>query len=68
MRCASASTSAQLHAGDLAATVEAVLQETGFSPALLELEVTEDVLLEDDERARELFRRLRALGVGICLR
>jgi EAL domain-containing protein (putative c-di-GMP-specific phosphodiesterase class I) len=57
---------AQLHAGDLAATVEAVLQETGFSPALLELEVTEDVLLEDDERARELFRRLRALGVGIA--
>jgi diguanylate cyclase (GGDEF)-like protein/PAS domain S-box-containing protein len=57
----------QLQAADLAATVEAVLQETGFSPALLELEVTEDVLLEDDERARELFRRLRSLGVGIAL-
>ena len=43
----------QLQAGDLAATVGAVLERTGFAPALLELEVTEDILLEDDsERAR----------------
>jgi EAL domain-containing protein (putative c-di-GMP-specific phosphodiesterase class I) len=57
---------AQLQAGDLAATVETVLRDTGFSPSLLELEVTEDVLLEDHERARDIFRRIQDLGVHIA--
>jgi diguanylate cyclase (GGDEF)-like protein/PAS domain S-box-containing protein len=56
----------QLQSGDLAATVAAVLKETGFSPRLLELEVTEDILLEDDEMALETFRRVQALGVDIA--
>jgi diguanylate cyclase (GGDEF)-like protein/PAS domain S-box-containing protein len=60
-------TPAQLDAGDLPTTVAAILAETGFSARLLELEVTEDILLsEDDERAVEIFRRLRALGVRIA--
>ena len=53
----------QLQSGDLAATVGTVLKDTGFSPLLLELEVTEDILLEDDEMALETFRRVQALGV-----
>jgi EAL domain-containing protein (putative c-di-GMP-specific phosphodiesterase class I) len=57
---------AQLQSGDLAATVETVLKRTGMSPALLELEVTEDVLLEDHERARDTFRRIQDLGVRIA--
>ena len=56
----------QLQTSDLAATVETVLRDTGFSPGLLELEVTEDVLLEDHERARDIFRRIQALGVHIA--
>src|SRR6202035_5928958 len=56
----------QLQSGDLAATVESVLSDTGFSPRLLELEVTENILLGDDERARDTFRRIQALGVGIA--
>ncbi len=56
----------QLQSGDLAATVERVLRDTGFSPSLLELEVTENILLEDDERARGIFRRLQDLGVNIA--
>jgi EAL domain-containing protein (putative c-di-GMP-specific phosphodiesterase class I) len=56
----------QFKSGDLAATVESVLRDTGFSPTLLELEVTENILLEDDERALEIFRRIQALGVGIA--
>ena len=43
-----------------------MLKETGFSPLLLELEVTEDILLEDDEMALETFRRVQALGVHIA--
>ena len=57
---------AQLQADGLAAMVESVLDHSGFSPELLELEVTEDVLLEDHERARDIFRRIQALGVRIA--
>ena len=60
-------TPAQFDAGDLPATVAAVLAETGLSPPLLELEVTENILLSDDERAREIFSRLRDLGACIAL-
>jgi len=58
LTCAAAS-------GDLAATVETVLRHTGLSPSLLELEVTESVLL-DDEKARDIFRRIQALGVRVA--
>ena len=56
----------QLKSGDLAARVEAVLCGTGFSPSLLELEVTEHILLDDDERACSIFRRIQELGVSIA--
>ena len=56
----------QFQLGDLAATVVSVLRNTGFSPSLLELEVTESILLEDDERALEIFRLIRDLGVRIA--
>jgi diguanylate cyclase (GGDEF)-like protein len=60
-------TPAQFETGDLPFTVATVLAETGLAPQLLELEVTEHVLLsEDDERACEVFSRLRALGVRIA--
>ncbi len=56
----------QLQTGDLAATIAKVLQETGFSPRLLEVEVTENILLADDDTARETFRRIQDLGVRIA--
>jgi EAL domain-containing protein (putative c-di-GMP-specific phosphodiesterase class I) len=42
------------------------LTETGCSPSCLELEVTEDILV-DDENAVEVFRGIRDLGVHILL-
>ncbi|HEY4918789.1 MAG TPA: EAL domain-containing protein [Xanthobacteraceae bacterium] len=54
-------------AGDLAASVATILAETGFPPSLLELEVTENILLADDEKAREIFSRIRQLGAHIAL-
>jgi len=56
----------QLLSGDLAATVEAILRDTGFSPSLLELEVTENILLGDDDGALKMFRRIQDLGVRIA--
>jgi diguanylate cyclase (GGDEF)-like protein/PAS domain S-box-containing protein len=55
----------QLQSDELIATVAKVLRTTGLSPGLLELEVTEDTLLNDDARAAEIFARLRGLGVRL---
>jgi diguanylate cyclase (GGDEF)-like protein/PAS domain S-box-containing protein len=57
----------QFKTGDLAGTVAGILADTKLSPHLLELEVTENILLEDDERVRGIFRRIRDLGVKIAL-
>jgi diguanylate cyclase (GGDEF)-like protein/PAS domain S-box-containing protein len=55
----------QLHSADLAAAVAASLATTGLSPGLLELEVTEDILLHDETGVLDIFRRIQALGVSI---
>jgi len=56
----------QLRSDDIVGIVTALLAETCCPPHLLELEVTEDILVED-ESAVEIFRRLRAIGVRILL-
>jgi EAL domain-containing protein (putative c-di-GMP-specific phosphodiesterase class I) len=55
----------QLQSGDLAQSVAEVLDVTGLSPSLLELEVTEDILLQDAERVLDLFLRIQKLGVRL---
>jgi EAL domain-containing protein (putative c-di-GMP-specific phosphodiesterase class I) len=55
----------QLQSGDLVSTLMTVLRRTGCPASLLELEVTEDILIVDDEKALEIFRRIQDLGVRI---
>ena len=55
----------QLQSGDLAAAVAAMLDTTGLTPSLLELEVTEDILLVDEARVLDMFRRIQKLGARI---
>lgn len=55
----------QLHSGDLAHAVSEMLAATQLSPALLELEVTEDILLLDEECVLDIFKRIQQLGVRI---
>ncbi|MGJ5181764.1 EAL domain-containing protein [Bradyrhizobium oligotrophicum] len=55
----------QFQSGDLAAFVGKLLMATGLSPGLLELEVTEDILLHDEPGVLETFNRLQALGVSL---
>ncbi len=57
----------QLLQDDFAEIVLAILQETGFAPELLELELTETVFLGDVERALVAIERLREHGVRISL-
>lgn len=55
----------QLHSGDLAHTVAELLEATGLTPSLLEIEVTEDILLQDEARVLDMFKRIQQLGVRI---
>ena len=55
----------QLHSGDLAHSVAELLRTTGLTPSLLEIEVTEDILLHDEVRVLDMFKRIQQLGVRI---
>ena len=55
----------QLQSGDLAKSVSDMLEATGLSPGLLEIEVTEDILLQDEARVLETFQRIQQLGVRV---
>ena len=55
----------QLQSGDLARTMAEVLAATGVTPRLIELEVTEDILLTDEQRVLDLFLRIQKLGVRL---
>ncbi|WP_416139824.1 putative bifunctional diguanylate cyclase/phosphodiesterase [Halomonas sp. HK25] len=49
------------------AEVQAILDETGLPPKLLELEMTESILLEGAEQAIEMIRTLRRMGISVAI-
>jgi len=55
----------QFQSGDLAQLVADALAVSRLAPSLLELEVTEDILLLDEKRVVDIFRRISDLGVRI---
>jgi len=57
----------QFRRDDLIATVARACEQSGFPPKLLELEITESLMLQDDEATATLMRELRAMGMGIAL-
>ncbi len=57
----------QFKSGTLALKVAAALAESGLAPDRLELEITEAVLIRDDEEALSVLHQLRDLGVRIAL-
>ena len=57
----------QLAEQDLSATVADVIAESGIDPALLCLEVTESVLIEDPESSIRKLTELKDLGVQIAV-
>ena len=58
---------AQFRDGDIAETVASVLKETGLAPERLELEITENLLINDTEEVLSKLNRLRELGVAIAM-
>ncbi len=57
----------QFRRGDLAQTVRMVLEESGFDPSMLCLELTESLLMADTAHAQEKLEELRSLGLALSL-
>ncbi|MBK5650692.1 MAG: EAL domain-containing protein, partial [Rhizobium sp.] len=57
----------QFKSQTLALNVAAALAASGLAPSRLELEITEAVLIRDDEAALDVLHQLRELGVRIAL-
>ena len=57
----------QLAHADLPSLIEQILAETGLPPHRLEIELTETAIMADRERALDVLRRIKALGIGVAL-
>jgi diguanylate cyclase (GGDEF)-like protein len=57
----------QFKSRGLVSMVTSALAAAGLNPHRLELEITEAVLLEDDEATLATLHQLRALGVRVCM-
>jgi len=57
----------QLLHRNLVGEVRAILEETGFDPTLLKLEITESAVLENTADALTLLNELKAMQIKLCL-
>ena len=57
----------QFYQQDLLSTIASVLEETGIAPHLLELELTESMMMNDVEHAVDILRRLKSMGVHLSI-
>ena len=57
----------QFAEADMRGVVGRILRETGLLPKYLELELTESLLLQDDDATAVVLRDLRAMGVAVAL-
>ena len=57
----------QFHDSDLESRVRAIIEETGLAPSSLELELTENIVMDDANRLIERLHALRTLGVKLAL-
>ena len=57
----------QFHQPELPAQLAAIFQETGLAPGLLELEITESMVMRDPQRAGDVMTVLHAMGVILTI-
>jgi diguanylate cyclase (GGDEF)-like protein len=57
----------QFRSSDLPDKIREILRETGLDPSHLELELTENALIEDVQQTLGALRRVRELGVGLAI-
>ena len=58
---------AQLHDPDLLATLQRAIAEHGVNPAMIELELTESLLMEDVTLTIDLLQAIKALGISLSV-
>ena len=58
---------AQLAMPNLLSTIQLSLAETGLAPELLELEITESVMIPNLEGSRQLLKRVREMGIRVSI-
>ncbi len=59
--------SKQFAQSGMVSRIERTLEETGFDPRRLRLEITESAIIENAETAAKALARLNALGIQLCL-
>lgn len=57
----------QFRHGDIGAAVTRILNETGFPPDRLKLELTESALMTHEDEAERVLRELRAAGIRLAI-
>jgi EAL domain-containing protein (putative c-di-GMP-specific phosphodiesterase class I) len=57
----------ELRSPGFVAGVRSILAETGLDPRLLELELTETVLIDESRSIADVFRELKEIGVRLAL-
>ncbi len=57
----------QFRAGDFIQTISEVLDKTGMDPTLLELEITEGILMEHADSSVTLLKELKDMGVRLAI-
>ncbi len=57
----------QFYQRDFTGMVERVLASTGLAPLRLELEITETVAMQTSDRALQMLRRLRGMGIAVAV-
>ncbi|HET7728472.1 MAG TPA: EAL domain-containing protein [Usitatibacter sp.] len=57
----------QFHEPELVSRLAAIFKATGASPQLLELEITESMVMRDPERALAVMVELRSMGVRLAI-
>ncbi|MBB5391032.1 MULTISPECIES: bifunctional diguanylate cyclase/phosphodiesterase [unclassified Herbaspirillum] len=57
----------QFLSDDLPAAIDAALAQSGLPPSLLELEITESAIMQNQQAATALLKRMRELGVAISV-
>jgi EAL domain-containing protein (putative c-di-GMP-specific phosphodiesterase class I) len=57
----------QLYSPGLLGEIKAALHDSGLDPSLLELEITETVMMQNVQQGAELLRELKAVGVHLSV-
>ena len=52
---------------NFAALISTILQETGLKPEMLELEITESMVMKDEARAKRVLEELHKVGVSVAI-